>query len=68
MTAFPGLDRIGQIALEAADVEAAVQFYRDRLGMTHLFTTPGPAPMAFFSDPWANTLALMEERAPETLG
>jgi len=44
----PGLGRIGQLALEVGDLEAAVAFYRDRLGLPHLFTTPSPNAMAFF--------------------
>lgn len=48
MSTFRGLGRIGQIALEVADVDAAVAFYRDRLGLAHLFTTPAPNAMAFF--------------------
>jgi predicted enzyme related to lactoylglutathione lyase len=43
-----GLGRIGQLAIEVGDLEAAVTFYRDRLGLPHLFTTPGPTAMAFF--------------------
>jgi methylmalonyl-CoA/ethylmalonyl-CoA epimerase len=40
-----GLDRIGQIAINVKDVERAAGFYRDVLGMRHLFTVPR---MAFF--------------------
>lgn len=40
-----GLDRIGQIAVTVHDVDRAVAFYRDRLGMTVLFQVPT---MAFF--------------------
>ena len=48
-----GLGEIGQIALRVHDVPAAVTFYRDALGMRHLFSAPTPgsgdAPgMAFF--------------------
>lgn len=39
------LDRIGQIALRAKDLERAVQFYRDTLGMRFLFEVPN---LAFF--------------------
>lgn len=35
-----GLGSIGQIALTVADVGEATAFYRDRLGMRHLFTAP----------------------------
>lgn len=41
-----GLSTIGQIAVNAHDLERAVGFYRDKLGMKHLFTVPPQ--MAFF--------------------
>lgn len=41
-----GLGAIGQIAVNAHDVERAVAFYRDKLGMKHLFTLLPK--MAFF--------------------
>jgi methylmalonyl-CoA/ethylmalonyl-CoA epimerase len=40
-----GLSQIGQIAVNVHDLERAVAFYRDKLGMHHLFTVPN---MAFF--------------------
>jgi methylmalonyl-CoA/ethylmalonyl-CoA epimerase len=40
-----GLSQIGQISINVHDLERAVQFYRDKLGMKHLFTVPK---MAFF--------------------
>ena len=40
-----GLSRIGQIALTVHDLEMAVPFYRDALGLPFLFEVPG---MAFF--------------------
>lgn len=40
-----GLSEIGQIALTVSDLEAAVSYYRDVLGMQLLFQVPG---MAFF--------------------
>ena len=39
------LAKIGQISINAHDLERAVAFYRDTLGMKHLFTVPR---MAFF--------------------
>lgn len=39
------LDRIAQVGMMVKDLEAAVTFYRDKLGVKHLFTAPG---MAFF--------------------
>lgn len=41
-----GLFTIGQIAVNAHDLERAVDFYRDQLGMKHLFSVPPK--MAFF--------------------
>jgi methylmalonyl-CoA/ethylmalonyl-CoA epimerase len=40
------LDRIGQVAVPVTDVERAVRFYRDTLGMRFLFQAP-PG-LAFF--------------------
>ena len=40
-----GLRRIGQIMITAHDLERAVRFYRDTLGMSFLFQVPQ---MAFF--------------------
>jgi len=40
-----GLDRVGQIFVTAHDLDRAVAFYRDRLGMRFLFQVPT---MAFF--------------------
>ena len=36
-----GLHRIGQIAVPVADIDRAVRFYRDALGMKFLFQAPG---------------------------
>ena len=41
-----GLATIGQIAVPVKDIERATAFYRDRLGMRHLFSAP-PG-LAFF--------------------
>ncbi len=41
-----GLSKIGQIAVNAHDLDRAVDFYRDLLGMKHLFSVPPK--MAFF--------------------
>ncbi|MGE5233873.1 MAG: VOC family protein [Acidobacteriota bacterium] len=45
MATEPGLRSIGQIAINAKDLERATAFYRDRLGLRELFTAPG---LAFF--------------------
>jgi methylmalonyl-CoA/ethylmalonyl-CoA epimerase len=44
--ADPGLRRIGQIAITVQDLDRAVAFYRDTLGLRFLFRAP-PA-LAFF--------------------
>ncbi len=45
MTAGAALDRIAQVGIMVKDLDAAIAFYRDKLGLKHLFTAPG---MAFF--------------------
>lgn len=40
-----GLSQLGQIALTVGDLERAVEFYRDKLGLSFLFQFPG---LAFF--------------------
>jgi predicted enzyme related to lactoylglutathione lyase len=45
MSAGISLSRIGQIAVNAHDVERATAFYRDTLGMKYLFSAPK---LAFF--------------------
>jgi methylmalonyl-CoA/ethylmalonyl-CoA epimerase len=45
MTERLGLSTIGQIALTVRDLDRAVGFYRDQLGIPHLFSASG---MAFF--------------------
>lgn len=40
-----GLDRVGQIAIVVHDLEKAAEFYKNSLGLKHLFTVPK---MAFF--------------------
>jgi predicted enzyme related to lactoylglutathione lyase len=42
------LGPVGQIHISVSDVEGSVRFYRDVLGIPHLFTVPGQ-PMAFFA-------------------
>jgi methylmalonyl-CoA/ethylmalonyl-CoA epimerase len=55
-----GLSEIRQIAVNAHDVDRAVAFYRDKLGMKHLFSVPPK--MAFFD---CNGIMLMLS-LPET--
>ena len=45
--AFDGLRTIGQIHVSVTDVDRAVAFYRDVLGVPFLFRVQGQ-PMAFF--------------------
>lgn len=45
MSSTVSLSRIGQIAINAHDVERATAFYRDTLGMKYLFSAPK---LAFF--------------------
>jgi catechol 2,3-dioxygenase-like lactoylglutathione lyase family enzyme len=45
--AFEGLRSLGQIHVSVSDVDRAVAFYRDVLGVPFLFQVPGQ-PMAFF--------------------
>jgi predicted enzyme related to lactoylglutathione lyase len=49
-----GLSSIGQIAVNVHDLDRAVAFYRDKLGIKHLFTVPPR--MAFFD---CNGISLM---------
>ena len=46
MMVQPGLSRIHQVAMRAHDVERAVRFYRDTLGLPFLFAAPPR--LAFF--------------------
>jgi catechol 2,3-dioxygenase-like lactoylglutathione lyase family enzyme len=45
--AFDGLRSLGQIHVSVSDVDRAVAFYRDVLGVPFLFQVPGQS-MAFF--------------------
>ena len=51
---FSGLGAIGQISVNVHDLAKATAFYRDTLGMKHLFDVPGH--MSFFD---ANGIRLM---------
>jgi predicted enzyme related to lactoylglutathione lyase len=42
------LGPLGQIHISVTDLDRSVAFYRDVLGIPHLFTVPGQ-PMAFFA-------------------
>jgi methylmalonyl-CoA/ethylmalonyl-CoA epimerase len=56
--------RIGQIAVDVKDVERATSFYRDVLGMRHLFSAPPK--MSFFD--CAGTRLLLGEPEPGAEG
>ena len=56
------LGQIGQVALTVKDIEIAVPFFRDTLGMTHLFTA---GQLAFFD---CNGTRLMLDALPEAQG
>jgi methylmalonyl-CoA/ethylmalonyl-CoA epimerase len=58
------LDRIGQISISVKDVDRAVAFYRDVLGMRFLFQFPG---MGFF-DCGGIRLYLFKNENPEMSG
>jgi predicted enzyme related to lactoylglutathione lyase len=55
------LDRIGQIAVRAKDLDRAVRFYRDTLGMRFLFQAPPQ--MAFFDVGGVRLLVGVPEKA-----
>jgi predicted enzyme related to lactoylglutathione lyase len=61
MTEFSGLSTLGQIHMNAQDVERAKVFYRDVLGVPLLFEFPG---LAFF-DCDGVRLMLSRAEAPE---
>ena len=54
-----GFSRIGQISITAHDLERAVEYYRDRLGMKHLFTVEK---MAFFDCDGINLMLGIPEK------
>lgn len=54
-----GLSTIGQISVTVKELDRAVTFYRDQLGIQFLFRVPN---MAFCRDSEMNILALMAER------
>ncbi len=55
-----GLGQIGQIALPVRELERAVTFYRDALGMRHLFSVPN---LAFFDCGGIRLMLSRPERA-----
>ena len=62
------LGPLGQIHISVTDVERSVAFYRDVLGIPHLFTVPGQ-PMAFFASGQVRLyLGVPEDRAYRSVG
>ena len=61
--AAPGLSTIGQIAITVTDVDRAVGFYRDTLGMKFLFQAPN---MAFFDCDGVRLMISPPEKPGET--
>jgi predicted enzyme related to lactoylglutathione lyase len=55
-----GLSQIGQISVTAHDLDRGVGFYRDKLGMKHLFTVPK---MAFFDCGGIRLMLAIPEKA-----
>jgi len=55
-----GLSQIGQIAMNVHDLERAIEFYRDSLGIKHLFTVPK---MAFFDCAGTRLMLAIPEEA-----
>lgn len=55
-----GLTQIGQIAINAHDIERATSFYRDALGMTYLFSIPEKA--AFFDCDGIMVMLMLPEK------
>ena len=58
-----GLGAIGQIAITASDVDRAIAFYRDSLGMKLLFQVPG---MGFFDCSGIRLMLSKAERPQES--
>jgi methylmalonyl-CoA/ethylmalonyl-CoA epimerase len=54
------LAEIGQISVNVHDVDRAIAFYKDVLGMNHLFTVPGR--MAFFDCSGIRLMLAIPER------
>ena len=57
------LDRIAQVGMMVKDLDAATAFYRDKLGVKHLFTVPGMELWLIrFKDLDGNAVFLMSEK------
>ena len=58
---------VGQISISVTDVDKAVEFYRDILGIDFLFQVPSTNPMAFF-DCAGTRLYINQPENPEHAG
>jgi methylmalonyl-CoA/ethylmalonyl-CoA epimerase len=61
--AEPTLSRIGQIAVTVESVDRAVEFYRDKVGLTYLFGMPN---MAFFDCGGIRLMLSVREKPDES--
>ena len=53
---------VGQVSRSVADIEATERWYRDVLGLDHLYTF---GDLAFFKDPEGRPLAIMSVVEPD---
>jgi methylmalonyl-CoA/ethylmalonyl-CoA epimerase len=58
-----GLSVIGQIAITVTDIQRAIEFYRDALGLKFLFQVPG---MGFFDCSGVRLMLSLSERPAES--
>lgn len=58
-----GIQQVGQVALNVRDIERATAFYRDTLGLRHLFSAP---PRMSFFDAGGGLRLLLGEPEPGT--
>ena len=59
MSAGPAIRRLSQVSVNAHDLERATEFYRDRLGLEHLFSG---GTMAFFDLAGVRLMLSLAER------
>lgn len=62
MMAVTGLSRLGQVSMTARDLDRAVRFYRDTLGLPFIFTAPPR--LAFFDCGGVRLMLDIPERPP----
>jgi len=66
-TSKPGLDEIGQIGITASNLDKAIAFYRDILGLKYLFSAP-PGLAFFACGPVRLMLSRPEKTTSEKFG